>query len=164
MVFQPGGREGTPLNDPGKSIISNPWAELACRWLLGAIFLVASFHKIINPAQFAKIIYGYQLVPDPAINLTAILLPFLELVAGAALMAGLFPRSAAVIINGMLGAFIIAISINLLRGHTFDCGCFSISDAGSSAVGGLLIRDLVCFAMGGYIIWYKHPRKWCLAK
>lgn len=150
------------MNDSVKKIMLNSWTELTCRWLLGVIFLLASFHKIINPAQFAKIIYGYQLIPGPAINLIAILLPFLELYAGAALMAGLYPRSAALIINGMLGAFIFAISINLLRGHSFDCGCFSIGNTGASAAGGLLIRDLVCFAMGGYVIWYGHPRKWSM--
>ena len=37
--------------------------ELAARLLLGGIFVYSSYHKIISPAAFAKIIYGYLLFP-----------------------------------------------------------------------------------------------------
>ncbi|MBW1828888.1 MAG: DoxX family membrane protein [Deltaproteobacteria bacterium] len=72
------------------------------RWLLGALFLVACYQKIIEPAHFAKIIYGYYLFPDAAINLIAIILPYVELFSGMALILGIYPRSAALIINAML--------------------------------------------------------------
>jgi uncharacterized membrane protein YphA (DoxX/SURF4 family) len=144
-----------------KLLISNPWLELACRWLLGILFVAASFHKMIQPAQFAKIIYGYQLVPDIAINLIAILLPFLEFFSGAALILGIYPRSAVLIINAMLLSFIVAISINLLKGHVFDCGCFSIGDANHpAAAGGLLVRDIACLVVGAYVFGFRDARKW----
>jgi putative oxidoreductase len=153
------------LNNHPKAFFSNQWVELACRWSLGILFVVASFHKIINPAQFAKIIYGYQLVPNIAINLIAIILPFLELFSGAALIVGIYPRSAITIINAMMLSFIVAISINLLRGHVFDCGCFSIGDTHHpSAAASLLVRDLVCLSVGSYVMGYRGKPKFCITR
>ena len=130
---------------------------------MGSIFIVASYHKIIDPAYFAKIIYGYNLFPESSINLIAIILPFLELFAGLALMLGIYPRSAQIIIQGMLLAFIIAISINLIRGHEFDCGCFSFSRSGfSPSAGQLLGRDIICFVLGLQILAFNRPRRWCV--
>ena len=107
----------------------NGWIDLALRFILGGIFVMASFHKITEPAVFAKIVFGYDLFPAQAINLIAILLPYIELTMGLSLIAGVYPRAAAVILGALLLAFILAISINMLRGHVFDCGCFSSGEA-----------------------------------
>ncbi len=135
------------------------------RWLLGATFILACFHKIVAPAHFAKIIYGYYLFPDLSINLIAIVLPYLELFAGLALILGIYPRSAVLIIITMLLAFIIAISINLIRGHEFDCGCFSFGAAGNAfSTVQLLIRDSICFFLGLQVLFFDKYRRWCLAQ
>ena len=135
---------------------------MAVRWFLGVLFVFACFHKIASPAHFAKIIYGYYLFPDFSINIIAIVLPFLELFAGLALILGIYPRSAAVIINVMLLAFITVLSINLIRGQQFDCGCFSLGEAGYSYTAGqLLLRDVICFILGLQVIFYKGCRRWC---
>ncbi|MBU2454399.1 MAG: DoxX family membrane protein, partial [Proteobacteria bacterium] len=88
--------------------------------LLGITFIYASYHKIADPDGFAKIIYGYDIFPGFSINILAITIPFLELTAGFSLIFGLFPRSALLIINGLLLGFILVIGFNLLRGHQFD--------------------------------------------
>ena len=143
--------------------IKNSWIELAVRWFLGITFIYASHYKIIEPAHFAKIIYGYYLFPDFSINLIAIVLPFLEFFSGFALILGIYPRSAALIILGMLFVFIIAISINLSRGIEFDCGCFSFSEAGYTySVWQLLIRDIFYFVLGLHILFFDQLRRWCL--
>lgn len=137
--------------------------ELAARWLLGATFIYASYSKIMAPAVFAKIIYGYDLFPGILINLFAIILPFVELITGLALIVGFYPRSAALIINAMLLAFIVSLSINIIRGHEFDCGCFAL-DAGNPSTfsGSLLIRDFFYLGMGIYVIFYRNSRRLCL--
>jgi len=155
--------KGFPLNNFFTNILINSWIELAARWLLGATFIYASYSKILAPAVFAKILYGYDLFPAMLINLFAIILPFVELTAGLALIMGFYPRSAALIINVMLLAFIISLAINIIRGHEFDCGCFAL-DANSQSTfsGPLLTRDIIYFALGIYVFFYRNSRRLCL--
>ena len=146
-----------------RSILQNSWVELAGRWILGLTFIYASYNKILFPADFAKIIYGYDLFPDALINLIAIILPFLELAAALALITGVYPRSAVLIVNILLVAFIILLSVNLIRGHEFDCGCFAIKNSGStSATKVTLIRDFIYLALGIQVLYYHQPRRWCI--
>jgi len=143
-------------------LLENNWAELVLRWAIGSIFVYASIHKIAEPAAFAKIIYGYYLFPDFSINLIAIILPFLEFYSGVFLLLGIYPRSASLVTSGLLFGFIIAISINLIRGHEFDCGCFSLGGTNhKEATLHLLIRDIFYFALSLYIIFFKGQRRWC---
>jgi uncharacterized membrane protein YphA (DoxX/SURF4 family) len=136
---------------------------LAARWILGLTFIYASYHKILAPADFAKIVYGYDLFPNGIINLIAIVLPFIELVAGLALILGIYPRSAVLIINGLLVMFIIVLAINLIRGHEFDCGCFLIAEAGSfPSSGSTLIRDIIYLILGLQVFLFSGIRKACI--
>lgn len=143
--------------------MQNSWLELAGRWILGLTFIYASYHKILFPADFAKIIYGYDLFPNALINLIALILPFVELVAGLALISGVYPRSAALVVNALLAAFIILLSINLIRGHEFDCGCFAADNSGSTAATAFtLLRDFIYFALGWQIFCFRRSRRWCI--
>jgi putative oxidoreductase len=148
------------LNNPWQSLISNSWVELAARWILGLTFVYASSYKILLPADFAKIIYGYNLFPVVLINLIAIILPFMELMAGLALIFGIYPRSAAIIINGLLLAFIVALSINLIRGHEFHCGCFSAGEGGHTETPEMtIVRDIIYFIIGLQVIFFGGIRR-----
>ena len=60
------------------------------RIVLGIVFIYASYDKILHPAAFAKVIYNYQILPDELINLSAIFLPWLELVIGSLLIIGIW--------------------------------------------------------------------------
>jgi len=156
---------GSPgsINDHAKTVFRNPWLELAARWFLGLTFLYASYHKIIAPAHFAKIVYGYYLFPNFSINLIAVILPFIELFAAGALILGIYPRSATLIIIGMLIGFVMVLSINLIRGQEFDCGCFSFGDPGhSSPAGQLLIRDIIYLIVGLEVLFFDRRRLWCI--
>lgn len=153
------------MNNFKQTIINNNWIELAARWILGLTFIYASFHKILSPADFAKIVYGYDLFPHALINLIAIIIPFLELVAGLALIIGLYPRSAAIIITALLLAFIVVLTINLIRGHEFDCGCFSTGQSGyTSSPQVTLVRDILYFIGGMLIILFEGNRRSCFGR
>lgn len=143
-------------------MLVDPRLECLLRWFLGLTFVVASFHKILAPAEFAKIVYGYALFPSVLINLIALLVPFLELVAGAALITGIYPRSAAAAISGMVVFFIASIGINLIRGHEFDCGCFSFNNARADDPTSLLLRDILYLATGVFVMCYDRRRIGCL--
>jgi len=119
---------------------------LACRLAAGATFLYASLDKIADPAGFARAIFHYRLLPTTLLHPFALLLPWLEAVAGVALLAGLLRRGAALLAAGMTVVFLGAIAAALMRGLDISCGCFHTE--GGHAVGiGLLWRDLLLLAV-----------------
>jgi len=143
------------LNNMVKNLFCNQWIELAARLTLGVTFVYASYHKILAPAEFAKLVYGYSLFPYETINLIAITSPFIELISGISLITGIYTRSAALIIIGMLIAFIIVMSINLIRGHEFDCGCFSLeANPTTNSARYILGRNIILLIFGAYIFMY----------
>ena len=84
------------------------------RLILGAVFVIASVNKIHQPTAFAKTLHNYQLLPDAFINLTAIILPWLELLLGILLISGLWLPGAALLANLLLLVFFGAL--------LFQCG------------------------------------------
>ena len=144
-------------------ILHNPWLELVLRWILGVTFVYSSLHKIAAPAQFAKVVFGYSLFAPATINLIAITVPFVELFAGAALLLGVWPRSATLVVETLLGVFAAVLTINLVRGVEFDCGCFSFQEAGAaSPVGEVLARDALYLLAGLQVLLFRGRRKGCL--
>jgi putative oxidoreductase len=162
MVIKAGKRRVTPLNNSLKNLFNNGWIEIAFRWILGMTFIYASYYKILSPEDFAKMVYGYNLFPEVLINLIAIVLPFVELISGLSLLLGIYPRSAALIINGLLLAFIFILAINIIRGHEFDCGCFSTGKTGSPKM--MVARDVIYFIMGLQVFLFNGVRKGCFIR
>jgi len=156
MDFLAGEKMGIQLNKMYQILFSNQRLEFAARLILGATFIYASYHKILAPAEFAKLVYGYDLFPHNTINLIAIIIPFIELMSGIALITGIFPRSVSLIIMGMLIVFIIVISINIIRGHEFDCGCFSLAtNQNANSAFYILGRNFILLIMGICIFLYR---------
>ncbi|WP_321492443.1 MauE/DoxX family redox-associated membrane protein [uncultured Desulfobacter sp.] len=126
--------------------------EWGLRLFLGCTFIFASWHKIVSPDQFAVILYGYAVFPYQIINVLAIVIPFVEFVCGICVITGVLKRSGLLLINIMLFCFIILISFNLIRGHEFDCGCFSLGNTkGIWSSVWLLVRDLGMLGAGIYL-------------
>jgi len=121
---------------------------LLLRLALGGIFIYASLDKILHPAAFAEIIFNYQILPGALINLTAIVLPWLELVIGLLLVFGIFMPGAAALTGLLLTVFWASLLFNLARGLDIDCGCFSTQSAGSASMAWHFIRDSVFLIMG----------------
>ena len=95
------------------------------RIVLGVVFIYASYDKILHPAAFAKIIYNYQILPDELVNLSAIFLPWLELITGSLLIIGVWLPGSVFISNILLIIFFCALMYNKARGLDISCGCFS---------------------------------------
>jgi uncharacterized membrane protein YphA (DoxX/SURF4 family) len=102
----------------------HPWLTVRVQIALGATFLVAALPKLADPPGFAKAMWNYQLFPAWSIHPAALVLPWLELLCGAALCLGIWVRAAAAWTAALLLAFVAALSINWHRGHPVDCGCF----------------------------------------
>ncbi len=100
------------------------YIELICRICLGSILIYASYHKIMDPCSAASDIYRYRILPGYLVNICAIILPFVELVTGLALITGLYPRGASLGAIVLLTIFLAGISSNLISGRDISCGCF----------------------------------------
>ena len=137
------------------SVITDKRVVLIFRVILGVIFIYASLDKIAHPEQFARIIYNYKILPPFLINVFAITLPWVELIAGLFLILGIFTESAALLICFLLIVFIIATSINLFRGIDLNCGCFSTDPAGKKEGANLLIKDFL-FLFLGIMVFFFH--------
>jgi uncharacterized membrane protein len=128
-------------------------AIVICRMILAAIFLLASVPKIIAPHEFAIAVFRYQLLPDAAINLMAIFLPWIELVAALAILVPRASAAAAAILFGLLAVFTAAISIDLVRGINISCGCFTLA-ADAGPIGWWEVaRDAGFLALAGFVLW-----------
>jgi uncharacterized membrane protein YphA (DoxX/SURF4 family) len=121
----------------------------AARVILGGVFVAASVHKIADPESFAVSIFRYQLVPHAAINVLAILLPWVELLAGIALIAAPRLRTGAVILlAGMLAVFMLGIAQAMYRGIDISCGCFTSKPSSGHVSWLSLARNAALIALG----------------
>lgn len=111
---------------------------LIVRLILAGVFLYMGVSKILDPVDFLKLIREYHLLPETPphlLNLSAVVLPMLEVVCAIALLVGVSVRAAAATLLGMLMIFTGAVLLRSLaiygQGHIaycaikFDCGCGS---------------------------------------
>jgi putative oxidoreductase len=140
------------------SFLRNPVVQLVLRVALGGFFVYASLDKIANPAAFAKIVYQWQVVGPVPSNLVAIVLPWVELLSGLALIVGLWKREAALVVALMLVMFLGAAASVLARGIDVEnCGCTSVSKSAEPSffkgVGWFLVgRNLLMLASAVVLI------------
>lgn len=109
------------------------WLLIAARLILAAIFLYAGYQKVREPwLQFAISVESFKLVPESWLEPVARILPWCEIVLGAAvLLPGFFARWCSLILTGML-AFFLFIGIRAsVKGLTVDCGCFGAGHSGA---------------------------------
>jgi len=144
-----------------KKFLSNDYLTLVLRLVLGVVFIYASIDKIAQPDQFARIIYNYHLLPASLINLTALILPMSELVAGICLITGMFYAGARNYLVILLVIFMVAIGINVFRGVDLECGCFTVDSRAKSASLQLLFRDLIYLVIGAALM-ISQSRRWML--
>ena len=104
----------------------SPWISIRAQLALGAVFVAAAAAKIQDPPSFAHMIYNYRLLPGGAVNAFALWLPWFELLAGLALVLGVWKRAAAGASAVLLLLFLAALSWNLARGNPVNCGCFDV--------------------------------------
>jgi len=134
-------------------------ALIVSRLILGGIFVYASIDKIAHPDQFAEIVYNYKLMPGMAVNVMAIVLPWVELLAGLFLILGIWVKDSAAILGALLVVFIGAIGINLARGLDFDCGCFSTAGGHKNSSIMLLLRDAILLLPVVHLMWFAPSNR-----
>ena len=147
-----------------KKWLTHPWLTIRVQLALGALFVIAAIPKIADPPSFAHMIYNYRIVPASLVNLMALTMPWVELLAGLALIIGVWKRAALGLIGAMLVVFIVAIGINLARGNAIDCGCFNVADAGKSYEQRIrdmwldILRDIGMLLMVAQVWWAEKKQ------
>ncbi len=106
------------------------------RWVLGVIFLLMGLSKALEPVEFLKLVREYGIIEHAlTLNLIAVTLPWVEVVCGGLLLAGVAVRGTALLLFALLAAFSALIVDRALgvQGASglgfcaigFDCGCGS---------------------------------------
>ena len=144
---------------------------LLARVILAATFLYMGSKKIGEPFDFLKQVRLYQMLPETPpiyLNATAIVLPWLEIVAGVALLIGLRFRGAAAAIALMLLVFTPAILIRALHIQSekgisffevvFDCGC-----GGGPVTIWIKLLDNVGLFVLALVVLFSRSRRFSLA-
>jgi putative oxidoreductase len=105
-------------------MIRNRWLLLVFRLVVGGVFIWAGVLKVVDPLGFAQSIMNYQVFPRTLAFITALVLPWMEVIAGGLIIVGLFRRSSALLVSLMLSGFIGLVALALARGIDTSCGCF----------------------------------------
>ena len=126
--------------------------DIAIRLVLGGVFVFAGVVKIIDPATFATDIGNYRLLPHEWNNLLAITLPWIEVVAGVLLIAGIWARASALVIAVMLVVFLAAIGQAVARGLNISCGCFGTVEGRKVGLVALA-QDVAMLAAAAWLCW-----------
>lgn len=118
--------------------LTSPAAIQASRFAIGLVMIVAALAKIGDPGTFAVQIRHYRMTPPGAENLLGSVLPWIELMAGLALVLRVRARSGAWLAAGLMGIFTLAVGMAIARGLDIECGCFGTADATRVGAGKLL--------------------------
>jgi len=133
----------------------HPIFIIIIRVILGCIFFYASYDKILDPGKFARDIANYHIVPFGLENSIAIILPWLELLIGFGLIAGIMVDGSAVISGGLLMIFIVFILQAILRGFNIECGC-GLKEG--EMVGWSKILENIVFLGASYLVFQQKNR------
>lgn len=148
-----GGRDGARGRPMG-------WLVLPLRLLLGGLFVFAGVMKVQDTQNFAFAVHGFKLMPEHLVVLAAFVLPWLEMVAGAMLVLGIWTRASAGVIGFMTLGFLGGIISVIVRGMDVKCSCFGKFEFPCEGAIGYchVVRNAVMIAMAGAIVlWGPGP-------
>jgi uncharacterized membrane protein YphA (DoxX/SURF4 family) len=112
------------------------WVLIAARVILGGIFVYAAYAKLHFDGRwhlgdyhffFAMGINSYDIYPLWFTQLAARVVPWIELVLGAMMIAGIFLRWVSVAITALLVAFMVMLARAAILHLEINCGCFGIN-------------------------------------
>ncbi|MBP82481.1 MAG: hypothetical protein CMO61_01375 [Verrucomicrobiales bacterium] len=130
-------------------------------WLIlrlgfGALFIWSGVAKLKDPITFADTVRNFRLIGDPVAPAMALLIPWIEVVSGVAVMAGKWVRGGAFLLVGALVMFTGAIAISWARGLDITCGCFGSNEELNYPV---KVFENVLLLVWGVAIWFRAEMK-----
>lgn len=124
------------------------WAGLRflARPVIGAVFVYAGWLKARHPGQFMHDVIAFRMIPEQAAYWLAAIVPYLEIVAGIALIGGILRRGARLVLLFLSGVFLVALSVAWARHLDISCGCFAGHAVRSGELPRAILRDLLILA------------------
>ena len=120
----------------GRKLGPGDFVMLFARLAVGVLMIYVSIDKLQDPVAFLKVVKQFEVVPvqwNVALNSIAVIMPWVELLGGAALLVGVGLRGTGAVMFVMLIAFSTAITMRTLlimdaeglpfMEVKFDCGC-----------------------------------------
>ncbi len=111
------------------------WIILGLRLFFAGTLIYASIDKILNPIDFAQTIFNYQIIGVRLSRWVAIWLPYLELILGLFLLAGIWLKSSARLNLSLMLIFLVAVGQAYFRGLKISCGCFAVDGPEKIGIG-----------------------------
>ena len=127
------------------------WFFIALRCLLGVVFVYAGISKLGDADSFAQSIANYRIMPDFLTIPLAVYLPYLEILAGIALISRLLFSGGILIAGALLAIFLGATGSALIRGLDISCGCFGSS---SASLPEALARNIILALVWSAVTWW----------
>ena len=137
------------------NFLSSKYFLLVLRLVVGGFFVFASIDKLMNQEEFAKAIYNYKFLPSVFINIFAIIIPYMELIAGSLLILGIYKRGSSFLISFLLIIFLISLGQAYARGLDINCACFSLESSGQKSDILLRIIEDIFLLIASIIIFKK---------
>jgi uncharacterized membrane protein YphA (DoxX/SURF4 family) len=120
-----------------------PGLLLGVRLCIAGVMILAGATKISHPFEFLSTVYAYQILGPTSGLWLAMVLPWLELVVGFALLAGRL-QAAAFCVALFLSLVFIGAQIHAMQaGLSIACGCFGSSSESSEGIGYLTIARTI---------------------
>jgi uncharacterized membrane protein YphA (DoxX/SURF4 family) len=117
------------------------------RLFCGFLLVYSTRDKLLDPSHFMTEVDDYHFLPAQLVPLAAVVIPWIEFFAGAALMLGIGWRGGAVIFCGLMVIYSDAISWAFVRGLEIGCGC-GLADPSEKITWLTVVRDLLFLALG----------------
>lgn len=112
------------------------------RVALALTLLAAGALKGLDPHGSVISVGAYHLLPVQLALFLGVILPAIEVFAGAALLVGFLVRGASLVAAGLAGVFAFGVTTAMVRGLDLDCGCFGSLSITPRAGFGTLAFDL----------------------
>jgi putative oxidoreductase len=141
---------------------------IVARCILGGVFVYLGLRKALHPVDFLKLLRQYEMGDSPVLlNGIAVVLPWIEVLCGLFLLAGIAVRGSALMSLAMLVPFSLIVLQRAWTLHEtnaipfcavrFDCGC----GAGEVIICYKLLENIVLVLLSLWLLTVRANR-WCV--
>ena len=121
--------------------------------IIGGLFIYAGVVKAIDPAELARDIDNYKMLPWQASVWVGLYLPWLEILCGLALVVRVLYRGSVFVLTALMALFIVITIIARMRGLDISCGCFGHASKYLTFAWHLTLDFLL---LGGLVLLWKN--------